>query len=88
MKAVECENLRRTFAVHKSRLSLKKTREIVALNNVNFSVNKGMKQRLQVEEGVIPRIMTVLTESHTKILSMNVRESSLEDVFIEMTSGD
>jgi ABC-2 type transport system ATP-binding protein len=39
------------------------------------------------KEEVIPQIMTNLTESHTKVLSMNVREPSLEDIFIEMTSG-
>jgi len=39
------------------------------------------------EEKVIPEIMNALTESHTKVLSMNVREPSLEDIFIEMT-GD
>ena len=39
-------------------------------------------------EEVIPQIMSYLTESQTKILSMNVREPSLEDIFIEMTSGD
>ncbi|KYK38672.1 MAG: hypothetical protein AYK18_00705 [Theionarchaea archaeon DG-70] len=39
------------------------------------------------EEKVIPEIMSALTESHTKVLSMNVREPSLEDIFIEMT-GD
>jgi len=39
------------------------------------------------EEKVIPQIMSVLTESRTKVLSVNVREPSLEDIFIEMT-GD
>lgn len=39
------------------------------------------------EEKVIPQIMSVLTESRTKVLSVHVREPSLEDIFIEMT-GD
>jgi ABC-2 type transport system ATP-binding protein len=39
-------------------------------------------------EPVIPKIMNVLTGSQTKVLSMNVREPSLEDIFVEMTSGD
>lgn len=39
-------------------------------------------------ERVIPKITEVLTELHTRVLSMKVREPSLEDIFIEMTSGD
>lgn len=40
------------------------------------------------EEKAIPRIMNLLTEANTRVLSMNVREPSLEDIFIEMISGD
>ncbi len=40
------------------------------------------------DESVIPHIMTTLADTHTKVLTMNVREPSLEDIFIEMTSGD
>jgi ABC-2 type transport system ATP-binding protein len=39
------------------------------------------------QETTIPKIMNALTESRTKILSLSVREPSLEDIFIEMT-GD
>jgi ABC-2 type transport system ATP-binding protein len=39
-------------------------------------------------ELVIPQIIGLLTETKTKILSMNVREPSLEDIFIEMTRSD
>ena len=40
------------------------------------------------DEGIIPRIMDTLTESRTKILSVNIKEPSLEDIFIEMMSGE
>jgi len=40
------------------------------------------------EEEIIPQIMSTLTELRTKVLSMRVREPSLEDIFVEMTSGD
>ncbi|MGD2249406.1 MAG: ABC transporter ATP-binding protein [Candidatus Methanofastidiosia archaeon] len=40
------------------------------------------------EEGIMPKIMSTLSELRIKVLSMRVREPSLEDIFIEMTSGD
>lgn len=40
------------------------------------------------EERVMPDIMSTLADTHTRVLTMNVREPSLEDIFIEMTSGD
>ena len=36
-----CENLRRTFVTSKGRLSFKKSKEIVALDDVNFSIKRG-----------------------------------------------
>jgi len=40
------------------------------------------------EEKIIPQIMSMLTELRIRVLSMKVREPSLEDIFVEMTSGD
>lgn len=40
------------------------------------------------EERVIPLMISILADAHAHILNMNVREPSLEDIFIEMTSGD
>ncbi len=73
-----------------SLMSLHGVRNVSTLQSDDLSAEPPAERIILTidEEGVIPRIMTVLTESHTKILSMNVRESSLDDVFIEMTSGD
>ena len=41
MRAIECENLRRIFATSGGRLSFGKATEVIALDEVNFSVEKG-----------------------------------------------
>lgn len=151
MNAIVCENLRRTFVTSKGRLSFKKSREIVALDDVSFSVNKDELFSLLGPNGArkttttrilcalsllnsrrafalggdvvnnardVQKVVNMVAEGkrmlyfrltarenlehfvelydvrkdevswHTKVLSMKIREHSLENIFVEMISGD
>lgn len=84
--------------VHVSSLSNRVVSALQSLEGVrnvsapeSHAVSETPSQRIIItidEEATIPHIMNVLTESHTKLLSMNVREPSLEDIFIELTAGE